>query len=185
MSQHKIEIANVTWSKRLSQETNAYACDIVVDGTPIGQARNHGVGGQTIISPRSAERILSDIAATEPVQHRVYEGHTVELKPTADSLVDDAFEDWAIAKEYGDKTRERIVYTRRNAPGIFMTRKVGAAEVAKRLADIQFLMKELRADRIINVMQPREIVDLHRAECERERVAASAALPPIPERATA
>lgn len=41
----KIELRNITHNERLSEETNAYAADLWVDGRRIGQVSNHGHGG--------------------------------------------------------------------------------------------------------------------------------------------
>lgn len=45
----KIELKRLSFNARLSQETNAYAADIWIDGKKVGEARNDGGGGETII----------------------------------------------------------------------------------------------------------------------------------------
>lgn len=55
----KIEIKRLTVNHRLSEETLAFACDIYVDGVKVGDASNHGTGGNTNVSfrdPMSARR---------------------------------------------------------------------------------------------------------------------------------
>lgn len=43
----KIEIKRLTVNHRLSEETLNFACDIWVDGRKVGEAKNHGTGGNT------------------------------------------------------------------------------------------------------------------------------------------
>jgi len=45
----KIELKNVSYSKRLSQETSAFAATVYVDGKKAGDARNDGGGGLTMV----------------------------------------------------------------------------------------------------------------------------------------
>ncbi len=43
----KIELRRLTHNARLSQETNAYAADVYIDGRKAGTVRNDGGGGES------------------------------------------------------------------------------------------------------------------------------------------
>lgn len=43
----KIELKNISFNERLSEETNAFAADIYIDGVKAGYAKNAGHGGST------------------------------------------------------------------------------------------------------------------------------------------
>ena len=58
----KIEIKNLKHSPSLSQETNAYTCDIIVEGLKAGYAENSGHGGSTTIHPYPNKNKLIQIA---------------------------------------------------------------------------------------------------------------------------
>lgn len=62
----KIELKNVTYNKRLSQETSAYAADIWVDGVKRGSVQNSGTGGPDMIYPHTLASELETYAKTLP-----------------------------------------------------------------------------------------------------------------------
>ena len=45
----KIELKRFSYNARLSEETNAFAADIWVDGKNVGFAKNDGHGGNTMV----------------------------------------------------------------------------------------------------------------------------------------
>jgi hypothetical protein len=56
-----IELRNVSYNERLSQETYAYAADIYANGIKVGTASNSGHGGQTDV--RFAEAALGGMVS--------------------------------------------------------------------------------------------------------------------------
>lgn len=85
----KFEIKNVAHSAKLSQETNAFACDVIVDGKRAGTARNTGHGGNTMVlldDLRPSERkAAEEWAAAQPPKE--YEGFALPV--TLESIIDD------------------------------------------------------------------------------------------------
>lgn len=45
----KIELKNIHYSPHLSDETNAFTADVLVDGQNVGHAKNDGNGGETYV----------------------------------------------------------------------------------------------------------------------------------------
>lgn len=61
-----IELRRIAHSARLSQETEAFAADIYIDGKKVGDAENDGHGGATMINPHALEDRINDYAKTLP-----------------------------------------------------------------------------------------------------------------------
>ena len=64
----KIELKNVTYNKRLSQETSAYAADVWIDGVKRGSVQNAGHGGADMFYPYTLGDELNDYAKTLPAK---------------------------------------------------------------------------------------------------------------------
>jgi hypothetical protein len=62
----KIELKRITYNKRLSQETSAYAADIWVDGVKRGTVQNDGHGGPDMIHPWELGKEIDAYAKTLP-----------------------------------------------------------------------------------------------------------------------
>lgn len=65
-SSMKIELKRITYNKRLSQETSAYAADIWVDGIKRGTVQNDGHGGPDMIHPWELTQEINAYAKTLP-----------------------------------------------------------------------------------------------------------------------
>lgn len=62
----KIELKRISYSKRLSQETSAYAADVWIDGVKHGTVENSGHGGPDMIRPRELADAIDTYAKTLP-----------------------------------------------------------------------------------------------------------------------
>lgn len=67
----KIELKRISYNKRLSQETSAYAADIWIDGVKRGSVQNDGHGGPDMIHPWELAKEIDAHAKTLP-QVEVY-----------------------------------------------------------------------------------------------------------------
>jgi len=61
-----IEVRNVQYDARLSEETMCYSADIYVDGQKLGDAKNRGNGGSTLIYPNLLRQRIEEYAKTLP-----------------------------------------------------------------------------------------------------------------------
>lgn len=79
MTKPIITLKNISWNKRLSEETPAYTATVCVDGEPLCIASNHGHGGGDDYRPVSADQkwravmdavnaVDAHIKATYPVE---------------------------------------------------------------------------------------------------------------------
>ena len=92
----KIELRRISHNQRLSQETNAYAADVYIDGKKAGTARNDGHGGSDFIEPRELQTKLDEYGKTlHPV-----EAYGMSLTQNAETLLGDLLEKHLSEKEY-------------------------------------------------------------------------------------
>ena len=64
----RVAIKRVDYSERMSEETMCYACDVWLDGTKVGEARNDGHGGETHVrwlSPEAIAEFRIELAAAQ------------------------------------------------------------------------------------------------------------------------
>ena len=155
----KIELRNVRHSATLSQETNAFTATIHVDGAKAGHAENHGHGGPTSVSPRELERKITAWAKTLP-HANIYEGteeEPVMREQDAESIIDRLLTDHLIAGDVRKRLAKRVLYTRRDKPGIFETRALTAAQKAQVLSspdvrskwNVQAFLNEMPLDEAV------------------------------------
>jgi hypothetical protein len=101
----ELQLKNVYFSERLSEETNAFTADIFFQGKKVGYAKNDGQGGCTNIThypeQREGFRKAEEYATTLP--KIVYEGRGglkgFEVDSNLENQVDRLFENWVNKKE--------------------------------------------------------------------------------------
>lgn len=120
----KIELKNVSYSARLSEETSAFTADVWIDGKKAGYARNHGTGGDTDVGPRECEERLTAYGKT---LGKFDLGDGLSCNQDAGFLVDQAFEDWLVARDLKKLFAKGAVVTLTDKPGIFTMTKKGVA----------------------------------------------------------
>ena len=150
----KIEVRNVKIAAFASRETTCFSANIYLDGVKAGCASNDGGGGCNEYQPRSLARRLNDYASTLPPivldwLEPQADGTHPTIQPNADTLVGDALAAYQSARDLRRLLRERLVFTVAGKPGIYSTRKLGAAGVAALLGDPRKLA-QLNAGTVLN-----------------------------------
>lgn len=111
MTNMKIALRKVHYSKALSQETAAFTADVYVDGKKRGEARNDGHGGMTFVTPHTLHAEIDRYAATLPPLPPTAM-YPEALPINADLLVSTLLEEHLIAKDLRAALRRRILFTR-------------------------------------------------------------------------
>lgn len=94
----KIEVKNIKFYEKLSEETNCFTADVFINGTKVAYAKNDGQGGSTFYRPYDIKyrQLLEEAEAyakTLPEKSTTLLGDTFTYKQTLDSLIDDACTD--------------------------------------------------------------------------------------------
>lgn len=100
----KVELKKVRFNERMSEETNCFIADLVLDGKGRGVVSNRGTGGGNEYSDHAAERELHAYAKTLP-HVDIGEGMTVPYD--ADLLVDEVLAAWLKAD---NEKRQKTVF---------------------------------------------------------------------------
>lgn len=100
----KIELKNVKFYERMSEETNAFVADIFVDGKKVGYAKNDGHGGCTDIRQIggvNGELFVKCVEYCKNLPDHTWEWDGVKhsMKNNIEIVVDDLFEKWLDEKE--------------------------------------------------------------------------------------
>ena len=109
----KVELKNVKYSPSLSEETNAFTADVLVDGVKCGYAKNNGHGGDTNVQPYPEKRSLffqcEGWLKGQPQINIGSENDPYMVDCDMESMVDMLFEQWL--KEGDKKKREKKMET--------------------------------------------------------------------------
>jgi hypothetical protein len=159
----KIEIRNVKYLAACSEETSCFNATIYVDGKKVGTAQNHGHGGATIIRPWMVEQRINTYAATLPrAKGDLGDGHTFEYAQTAETLIDGLLTSFLIEKDLRGALSKRILYTKKDAKGIFETKALPAGERA-RLITLPAFQAKFQIDVILNAVPFDEALAIYKA----------------------
>lgn len=117
-----IELRNISYSARLSQETSAYAAVIYVDGKKAGTVENDGHGGQTFVHIDKALRnaVEADIMARPDVS---------DFEPVP-AFFDDLLSLHLLRKDAKRNTSGRIAYVKKGEDCVRVTKKVDERTLA-------------------------------------------------------
>jgi hypothetical protein len=95
----KIELKNVKFYERMSEETNAFTADIFVNGKNVGYAKNDGHGGCTDYHHNSAkDREIIDAAEKHCLTLPPINYSFGEIDMNLENKIDQLFEEWLKAK---------------------------------------------------------------------------------------
>lgn len=98
----KIELKKVSFSERMSKETNCFTADIYVDGKKVGYAENRGEGGNTDCRPYTKEQGVV-LAKADEYCKTLPPITCVELdftyKQNLESVVDDLLTKWLVERD--------------------------------------------------------------------------------------
>ena len=98
----KIELKRIEFSERLSEETNAFAADLYINGKKVGYCKNNGHGGCTDYRgyTNDDDKIIADAEAYFKSLPMVKpDGYNFTYQPTLESAIDDQFELWLKKRE--------------------------------------------------------------------------------------
>lgn len=95
----KIELKNVKFAEHMSEETNAFTADIIINGINAGYAKNDGRGGPTDCRPHFEHRELFKQAEAFCLTLPPIDYGTFKHKMDMEAMVDQLFEDWLKEKE--------------------------------------------------------------------------------------
>lgn len=96
----KIELRKVSFSERMSEETNAFTADLYVDGKKVGYCKNTGQGGCTNYhwnTVEDRETILEAERYCKTLPTVTMFGE--EFQQSLEDVIDNLFEDWMKAKD--------------------------------------------------------------------------------------
>ena len=130
-----LQLKRVSFSERLSQETNAFAADLWFRGKKVGYAENDGHGGCTNVQPYPETREQFQEAATyaKTLPEIVYEGRGglkgFSIDSNLENQVDELFTQWLEAKEAKANSNKGIYYEQPN--GVRMISKWKGFTIAK------------------------------------------------------
>lgn len=122
----KIELKKVSFSERMSEETNAFVADVYVDGKKVGYAKNEGHGGNTDVRsyPETHDQFkkAEDYCKSLPdTVHDLGGNEPFTMKSDLESVVDDLLEQWLKEKEekkIQNYCKKGVVYKTPNGHGI-------------------------------------------------------------------
>lgn len=99
-STQALELRNVKFYEKLSEETNCYTADLYANGKLVATVKNDGHGGETNVrqfSPKVAKEFAAIEAYCKLLPYKTY--GDLSYPVTLDVLADDLFEEWATKRE--------------------------------------------------------------------------------------
>lgn len=111
----KVTLTNLTYAAALSQETDAFDANLVIDGKVYGRVGNAGHGGCNHYSSQEGERLLNEYAKTLPlIETDMQDPHDPTKKfsyaPDADAVVNKAFQEALAARDLKRHLSGKVVY---------------------------------------------------------------------------
>lgn len=108
----KVELKRIEFSERLSEETNAFAADLYINGKKVGYCKNDGQGGCTCYNGYTKEdnQVIADAEAHFKSLPMVKpDGYNFTYQPSLESAIDDQFELWLKKRE--EKKMQKLMET--------------------------------------------------------------------------
>lgn len=111
----ELELKRIEFSERLSQETNAFAADLWVNGKKVAYCENSGHGGCTNYnaydpSLRPLLKEAEEYCKSLPSVKYEVNGNTHELKMNLEFKIDTMLAEWLEAKDF----KKALLYTTAN-----------------------------------------------------------------------
>lgn len=146
----KIELKNVKYFAAGSEETSCFVATVYVDGVKAAEARNEGHGGCTFITPHTVAAKINEYAATLPAETvDMGNGETFQMEQTAETIIDELLTVHLLERDYKKAISKRMLYTKKDAPGIYQTNTLPADRLA-RLLDSTETHAKWGIDKILN-----------------------------------
>lgn len=132
----KIELKRISYSERLSEETNAFAADVYIDGKKVAYAKNDGHGGCTFIHPFPGMRAELEKAEAYCKTLPKYLGkYEMNLETKVDELLEEE-----LGKRFMAKVRKKqdkhIILMHKTKPGMFLEYGYGKGKNKRMLRDL-------------------------------------------------
>lgn len=110
----KIEIKKLSHNKRLSEETQCFACDVYVNGKKVGTAENRGHGGCTMVwfNDPKLQREVEDYCMNLPPHQSEFGPLKMSLDFQIDLLVEKELE----LREYRRWCKKSLVFRVKGDP---------------------------------------------------------------------
>lgn len=127
----RMELKSVRYNEKLSDETACFSASIYIDGSNVGEARNTGTGGATEVMPWALAEQLNAYAATLPPDTYTHNGITHSFPRNAESLIDEAFEQWHRNREqrqFATRLSTRLMSVRGGQ--VYESKRVTPAQIA-------------------------------------------------------
>jgi hypothetical protein len=102
----KIELKKISFSERLSEETNAFVADLYINGKKAAYVKNDGQGGSTDYQPYEGMYALVNEAARYAKTLPSKKYGTLTIESDLEVVIDDLFTKWLTdkeAKKFGKK----------------------------------------------------------------------------------
>lgn len=139
----KIELRNISYNARLSEETSAFAGKLFVDGLHVANISNHGTGGPDEVHPVNGktwadiEKIEAWITANHPKQSFVANGETHEFDPSLESVCGALLDEHLISRDLQRTLKRTIAYFDPDRNGIFTLKgKIEGVQRAHIITDL-------------------------------------------------
>lgn len=124
-----IELKNVAYNERLSEETPNFAADLYLNGQKVGTARNNGTGGQTHVDmPRDLYEMLKAYAQSLP--------NASKFEPV-EALIDDHLHLYLLRRDAASLYKTCVAFLENGK--LMRTKKLTIAQAAQ--ARAQFAAK--------------------------------------------
>jgi hypothetical protein len=157
----RMELKSVRYNEKLSDETACFSASIYIDGSNVGEARNTGTGGATEVMPWALAEQLNAYAATLPPDTYEHNGITHSFPRNAESLIDEAFEQWHRNKEqrqFATRLSTRLISVRGGA--VYESKRVTPAQLATWLPAVA-VRAEAEGYTSLNHLPPAEAWDIY------------------------
>ena len=165
----KIELRKITYNSRLSEETNAYAAQVWVDGVHVCDVSNHGTGGPDEQHPAkgktSADVTALDAYCKANLPKRPYdfgEGHKGEFETDLESVCGQQVDDYIISRDLKRNLSGKVLFQKPGQQGIYqISLKKIPAQQHKQFFEI--VKKKNGVERLLNEMPFEEALSIYKA----------------------
>lgn len=166
----KIELRDVKYAAFSSEESNYFKATVCIDGERVGTVSNDGLGGKHWYNPTFLGLKLTQYAETLPP----YKSHGTLLSRDADSIIDDAFEDYQLDRLLKPLLSENFVFLKPNDDTIHLIKpnpreEKSAGEICEMFmaqGKQDLLRIQLGADKLLNILPYEEAFQLYKSSTQ-------------------
>ena len=152
-----IELKNVSYNARLSEETSCFSAAVYIDGKKEGTVANRGCGGCNEYWPHALEDKLQAHAKTLPPIEAEFSG---KLDMDADLLIGQLLDDHLIAKDFDRAIKAKLLYVKPD--GHLYEVKPKAPLTVQKYLDHRAEIPWMKDVTVLNTMARGEAIALYR-----------------------